>query len=81
MYRKRNNKAHRRDQPLGETKISLTKFDGNAPTLPFFTPIHHPSSICCVDRMKERRSTARKYVREHFKDTSSSSACSRNQSV
>lgn len=36
-------------KPLEEKKISLTKFDGNAPTLPFFTPIHHPSSICHVD--------------------------------
>lgn len=49
-------------QPLGETKISLTKFDGNAPTLPPFIPIHQPSSICCVDSIK--KSEYSKEVRE-----------------
>lgn len=38
-------------EPFAETNISLTKFEGKAPTLPFFTPIHHPSSICAANNV------------------------------
>ena len=45
LYKQGNLITLRIYSPFGVTNISLTKFDGNAPTLPPFIPIHHPSSI------------------------------------